>query len=120
MYSVSTRYEHFLNGITNIRANYGSRVEKAKDEGLDYKSFSHAFRALFEVRELQTTGFIKFPLTYADELKRIKFGERRNIEELSQEIEDLFFEVKGLEAESSFSKYIDADLIKKLKLAMFE
>lgn len=44
----------------------------------------------YEAIELQNTGFIKFPLTYAEELKQIKFAERRNIEELSQQIEDNF------------------------------
>ena len=62
---------------------YGERANKAYiNGGIDYKAVSHAYRTIKEVEELLNTGRIVFPLTYADEIKAIKYNEIDDIDEI--------------------------------------
>jgi hypothetical protein len=55
---------------------YGQRALQAElNEGVDWKSLSHAVRVGREALELFETGRITFPLAYADQIRRIKLGE---------------------------------------------
>lgn len=55
---------------------YGARsIEAMENKGVDYKAISHAFRAVFQAKELLSTGQIEMPLREADFLKKIKQGE---------------------------------------------
>jgi predicted nucleotidyltransferase len=55
---------------------YGNR-SKASTEGVDWKALSHAYRACMQVLELIGTGFIRFPLTYAEPIKEIKYNKTK-------------------------------------------
>lgn len=55
--------------------SYGDRAKKArKNEGIDWKAVSHAFRVAYELEELYQTGDIKFPLAEAEFLTKVKKG----------------------------------------------
>jgi len=52
-----------LNKVNRWIEKYGARVEQAKrDQGVDWKAVSHALRALFQLEQLLTKGFVTFPL----------------------------------------------------------
>lgn len=116
LYSYENPLNNVIGGAMNIRKQYGSRVEKAKTDGIDYKAFSHAVRALKENIELLTTEFIVFPLTYAEELIEIKQGKITDVEYLSNLIEDLYTQVKSLENTTSLPQYNNGEKVKELKL----
>ncbi len=52
----------------------------------DFKALSHSLRIAQEVEELLTTGFIKFPLKNAEELREIKNG-NANVEDVINKVE---------------------------------
>jgi predicted nucleotidyltransferase len=56
-------------------SKYGERALKSENnEGIDWKSISHALRAAFELQELFTKGNITFPLKNAEVLLAVKLG----------------------------------------------
>lgn len=55
---------------------YGTRsVDAMQNKGVDFKAVSHAFRCVYQVKELLTTGHLEMPLRSAFFLKKIKLGE---------------------------------------------
>ena len=56
-------------------SKFGERSLKSENnEGIDWKSISHALRAAFELQELFTKGNITFPLKNAEVLLAVKLG----------------------------------------------
>jgi predicted nucleotidyltransferase len=108
--------EFVMKTLIGVRKTYGARAEKAKvEKGKDLKALAHALRAIEEAIELQETGFIKFPLSKAEDLKMIKFGKIQDREEISNIIEERMTYLQYLEKKSSLPLFIDnhkADLIK--------
>ena len=67
--------KEFKDRIFREYDRYGERAKKAeKSEGVDWKALSHAMRALYQMKELLTTGKIQYPLDTAEALKKIKMG----------------------------------------------
>lgn len=61
--------------LQGLLDKFGERTKLAKENnGIDWKAISHAYRCMYEVKELLTTGTIRFPLDKAEELKQIKAG----------------------------------------------
>lgn len=60
--------------VEGLISEYGARAQKAR-EGVDWKAVGHAYRCIFELEELLTTGNITFPLKDAPFLKQVKQGE---------------------------------------------
>ena len=73
-YPVGIRIKQFLEAIQKWTKEYGSRV-KDNDDGIDWKSISHAFRILEEIDSILETRKIQFPLLKAEKLLKIKKGE---------------------------------------------
>lgn len=72
-FGATTRINLVRTSIEGTIAAYGQRANASK-EGVDWKAMSHAVRVSLELHELLNTREIKFPLTYADSLLRIKQG----------------------------------------------
>lgn len=67
---------------------YGERSRKAmNNEGVDWKALMHARRIQDQAIELLSTGAITFPRENADDLLKIRLGERP-YKEVAEEIED--------------------------------
>lgn len=60
-YPVGIRVKKFLDHIQNWTKEYGSRV-KGNEDGIDWKSLSHAFRVLYIAESLAERGNIEFPI----------------------------------------------------------
>lgn len=81
--------------------SYGERARKAKNnDGIDYKAFSHAFRAVEQMLEIVETGDLKYPLKNAQFILDIKQGkldmQRDNLSEiLSAQLESLEEKLKA-------------------------
>lgn len=83
--------------LEKILDNYGRRAYLAeKNEGIDWKAISHAFRVCYEVQELLLTHQITFPLKQRDFIKAVKYGKfhykndriGEQLEELMKQVED--------------------------------
>lgn len=91
LYVAGLKYKDFLTSLTKIKETYGDRAEKAKNaEGIDFKAFSHAFRAMIEAEELLRTEYISLPLKKLDLefVKNVKEGKYKDIEFLSNFLEE--------------------------------
>lgn len=93
---LSVKIKHVLPSLYHFLDTYGKRAEQAsKDQGVDKKACSHAFRAAFEVKELVETRNLIFPLKDREFLKDIKTG-KLTYSEFAPMLEDLVDEVEDL------------------------
>ena len=98
---------------------YGERALQAeRNEGVDWKSLSHAVRVGREAVELFETGRITFPLPYAAELLAIKRGEVK-YETIAATIEQLLTDVENAAASSALQDAPDQALIDDLVLRAY-
>jgi hypothetical protein len=104
---------HFLD-------NYGERARQAaRDEGIDWKALSHAFRAAYQMRELFTAGTITFPRPEAEFLTKVKTGQLRYLE-IAPVLEDLIDEVKELKEQSRLPEKPDVGFWERLLIGAVE
>lgn len=65
-----------LSVFETFLTKYGERARQAeRNEGVDWKAISHAFRAGFQAREILLTRDLRFPLAEREFLTRVKVGE---------------------------------------------
>jgi RNA repair pathway DNA polymerase beta family len=75
---------------------YGTRSEIAKDAGgTDWKSYSHAFRLMYEWEQLLTQGRLSFPIPRSEFVKGVKLG-HFPIEEMQDKLFDEFARINAL------------------------
>lgn len=87
---------------------YGERAMKAaRNEGVDWKAVSHAFRAAYQVKDILTKGTITFPLKEAKLLKKIKAGEYNYQSFVSPELDDLMDEIEELSKKSTLPEKVN-------------
>lgn len=89
---------------------YGARAEQAaKNEGIDWKAVSHAFRAAFQIKEILTKGTITFPLEEAEFLRQVKEGKLHYRDEIAPKLDALMDEVEALSAKSDLPERADRE-----------
>ena len=104
----SVTVEHAISVIKTIYDSYGSRVRKAKDNDIDYKSMGHAFRAALQCKELAETGDLKFPLKDAEWLRDLRLGKFNFLEcGLDKKLDDLILEVESSMKNSQLPDHAD-------------
>jgi hypothetical protein len=75
---------------------YGTRSETAKEaEGTDWKSYSHAFRLMYEWEQLLTQGQLTFPIPHYEFVKGVKLGQYPT-EEMQDKLFDEFARINAL------------------------
>lgn len=106
-YGMSLSY--FLKSLITLRGKYGSRAAKAaQSDGLDFKAFSHAVRAVTEAISLVKDGFIQFPLPNASLLLDIKIGKYTDIQYLTDMVDDFILELEEETKKSNNPENIDS------------
>lgn len=103
-YTAHTYVSHLYECVDGIYAEYGKRVQSIQDGNIDYKAVMHAFRVTRQCEELLRTGELKFPLSSAEELLRIRLGEVRDVS-LLQSLQD---EVASVEEQIQQSSLRDS------------
>lgn len=99
---------HAYEVIKAIYDSYGERVKKAKDGDIEWKSFMHAFRAAYQVKEIALTGDLKFPLKDAEWLRELRLGKFNFLElGLDKKLDDLIAETQELIDKSNLPDKID-------------
>lgn len=98
LYQVNKSCKEVLKSLELTRNKYGARAVQARDnEGVDWKALSHAYRCMYEVRDLLTIGNIIFPLKEADYLVKIKTGQIA-YSIIQDELAELMNEVQAIES----------------------
>jgi hypothetical protein len=92
MYIFTTKNYHILDSLNKYIGKYGSRVlELKKNENVDWKSISHAFRGIYQLKRLALYGEYQHPIPEKDYILQIKNGEldyELLMDELYEEIEN--------------------------------
>jgi predicted nucleotidyltransferase len=115
---LSNKIGHTYNRIVDILSSFGARAEKAKESGgLDRKAFSHALRAILQAKEILETGFLKYPLTYAAQVKKLKFDTTLTKDDLTNIIEEEFQDLLNLNPSIEFH---DNTVAEELKVSIFK
>lgn len=98
LYQTNKSCKEVLKSLELVRNKYGARAVQARDnEGVDWKALSHAYRCMYEVRDLLTTGTITFPLKEAEYLIKLKTGQIA-YSIIQDELAELMNEVKSIES----------------------
>lgn len=86
--------------LTKLEAEYGERARKAEaNEGVDWKALSHALRGGLQLKEIYSTGDLKYPLGQADDILDVKLGKLPFVE-VQQMLEDTVDEVEQLSVQA--------------------
>ena len=93
-----TRAGYAIKCVENFYSNYGKRAQQARDNmGIDWKALSHAFRAIYQLKDLYTNGDITFPLKEREFILKIKQGELHYLNDgVGTKLDELSLEVKEL------------------------
>jgi len=100
----------YIRGIVNqMYSRYGERALLAeKNEGIDWKAISHAFRASEQLIEIYKTGDLKYPLKSADVITKMKTGGFHYKNDGIQEMLELNLSVvEALAADSDYPETFD-------------
>ena len=74
-FSLTRKIGETLDSLELMDKEYGERARKAeKNDGVDWKAISHAYRCCFQLIELALKKKIVFPILQAEFLKKIKAG----------------------------------------------
>lgn len=103
-----------VRNLKELESKYGSRSEAAAQEGYDYKSLMHAYRLIFEAKEMLTTGSISLPRP-PDEvafLKNVRAGIYKA--DYFEEIETMLTELRQIKETSSLPETVNMSKIETL------
>lgn len=111
---------HFVKFLDSVRNTYSVKEVEEAENGANYKAFAHAIRAIREAKELVETGFIKYPLSSAVELKDLKYNQERDVSELFDLMEKEDLELQSLKNSSFLSNMADSEVVNEIKIKMYE
>ena len=104
----TTSVDYVLKCLKDFETKYGERARLAeRNEGIDWKSISHALRAAYQVRQLLTENTITFPLKNAPYLKEVKAGRLDYLTEVVPVLEGLMDEAEKLSKQSTLPDEVD-------------
>jgi len=107
--------------VKKFADNYGERARMAAaNEGIDWKSVSHAFRAAYQVKQILTENTLTFPLKEADELLLIKQGKLNYQTIVAPKLDLLIEEVEKLSEKSSLPEKTDIKFWNKFIIEILE
>jgi len=108
MYEDNVFIEYALERVTAAYNQYGARARQAeKNEGVDWKAVSHAFRAGYQLRSILAQGTFAYPLWETDYIKKVKAGQLDFKTEVSPQLEALVEEIESLVAVSTLPEKVD-------------
>lgn len=106
--------------LKTLKDSYGKRVKTSEENQYDYKSICHAFRALYQVREILETNDLIFPLKNADWLRDVRLGKYHFINDgLQIKLDELLAETEELVKKSSLPEKIDEEIANNIILSAY-
>ena len=108
-FQMNTLLHRILFSLEKMNAVYGDRAKQAaKNEGVDWKAISHAYRCCYQLLDLANNHKITFPLKEAEYLIQIKKGEIP-YSDLGDELYELMERSKKAIGESSLPEKCDSE-----------
>jgi predicted nucleotidyltransferase len=122
MFMVSSQVSYILPILEKMYESYGSRAKLAeKNEGIDWKAISHAYRAGLQLKEIYTTGDLIFPLKDADFLREIKKGSLHfKNDGIGEGLGSLIDEIFSLAESSEYPQRVDRVLWDQFLLNIYK
>lgn len=109
--------EHYVPMLEKFVEEYGERAKAAeKNEGVDWKAVSHAFRAAYQVRALLTEGDFTYPLKETEFVRLVKSGTLNFKSEVAPVLDELMNEVSTLSEKSSLPEKVNEEKTDRLLL----
>jgi predicted nucleotidyltransferase len=72
----TAKARQYIDTLGRFVEAYGARARKAeRNEGIDWKAVSHAFRAGYQVQGILLRGGFSYPLDETDFIRKVKLGE---------------------------------------------
>ena len=97
-FQMTISVEEMKKSIYKLWDEYGERARAAEaNEGIDYKALSHALRAGLQIKEIYSTGDLKFPLQDSKLVLEVKQG-KYPFKEVQDMLEKVVEEVEVLAA----------------------
>jgi len=114
--------EYFLDIINKTLASYGARALQAeKNEGIDWKAVSHAYRAGLQLEEIYKTGDLVYPLAKAEDIKNMKVGNLHFMKDKVQDrLEVLLQSVEALSKESDYPESVSQTNLNNIILNIYK
>lgn len=108
--------------IQKFYDSYGERAKLAeKNEGIDWKAISHAFRVGYQLQEIYTTGDLIFPLKNAKFLTDLKKGKfHYKNDGIAEKLENIVDEVERLAELSNYPEKVDISFCEEFILKLYE
>lgn len=108
-FMVNSKITQIVHALSSFYNAYGERAKKAeKNEGIDWKAISHAFRAGYQLKEIYETGDLIYPLKDAKFLTDIKIGKYHYLNDcIGEKLEQLIDSVYVLADKSSYPEKVD-------------
>lgn len=93
--------------LRSFISEYGDRSKQAeKNQGVDWKALSHAYRAAYQVLHILRDGGFEYPMPETDILRDIKAGNIPFVK-VSEGLEELIAYVKDLSESSTLPEHVD-------------
>jgi hypothetical protein len=104
---LTTRVSYNIDIVRSFVGRYGKRAEMAsRNEGVDWKAISHAFRACYQCIEIVEEGTITYPLRMREFIKDVKYG-KYEYEYVGTMLDDLLDEAKSKLEGSDLPESVD-------------
>ncbi len=98
--------------LKSTLSKYGERTNDAeKNNGVDLKAISHAFRVASELSDLYEFGMIRYPLPDFKRIKMMKMGELDFESEVLPDLNSLMDRVHEMSTLSNFPEEVDSEKI---------
>lgn len=117
-YQETLKIVDLLKSLKKLENKYGTRSENASKSGYDHKSLTHAFRLIFEIKELLTEGKITLPRPKEEVKFLLSIRNGDYIGNFHKELEDKLTELRELKDKSSLPNIINWSKINRLNMEM--
>lgn len=108
-YAANVTIWYLLDRLEKQYEKYGERARQAeRNEGVDFKALSHAFRASFQLYYIYTNGDFEYPLPENEYILAVKQG-KIHAKQVLHDLEVVVGKVMSLAVQSNLPEKVDKD-----------
>lgn len=112
------RCSYYVDMLQRFCDRYGNRARQAeRNEGIDWKAVSHAFRAAYQVQHILRDGGFEYPLPEAPFLLEVKQGQLDYMTQAAPKLDAIMDEVEALSNASNLPEKVDRQWVDEWLLA---
>jgi len=120
-YQSTVRISEVLGLLQKMYDGYGARAKLAeKNDSIDWKAVSHAFRAGYQLYDIYMYGDFEYPLSHTSFIKQVKAGELDFKTVVQPALESLMEKVDQLALESDLPEKPDRGFWERWLISVYE